>query len=129
MTPLLIIDDDAELCALLSEFLAREGFSVVAEYDGARGLVIALEGNFALVVLDLMLPSLDGFALLKQLRSKSRVPVLMLTARGEDVDRIVGLELGADDYLAKPFEPARARRTHPRHFAARPGPSRKAAWR
>jgi two-component system response regulator CpxR len=105
MTPLLIIDDDAELCALLTEFLAREGFSVVSEHDGAKGLELALAGNFALVVLDLMLPSIDGFALLKQLRAESRVPVLMLTARGEDVDRIVGLELGADDYLAKPFNP------------------------
>ncbi len=105
MTPLLIIDDDTELCALLTEFLAREGFATVAEYDGARGLDLALEGSFALIVLDLMLPTLDGFALLKQLRARSRVPVLMLTARGEDVDRIVGLELGADDYLAKPFNP------------------------
>jgi two-component system response regulator CpxR len=105
MTPLLIIDDDAELCALLSEFLAREGFSVVVEHDGARGLDLALNGNYELIVLDLMLPSLDGFALLKQLRVTSPVPVLMLTARGEDVDRIVGLELGADDYLAKPFNP------------------------
>jgi two-component system response regulator CpxR len=105
MTPLLIIDDDTELGALLTEFLAREGFSVSVEQDGARGLDLALIGNFALVVLDLMLPSLDGFALLKQLRARSRVPVLMLTARGEDIDRIVGLELGADDYLAKPFNP------------------------
>jgi len=105
MTPLLIIDDDAELCALLTEFLAREGFSVVSEHDGQKGLDLALEGDFALVVLDLMLPSLDGFAVMKQLRAKSRIPVLMLTARGEDVDRIVGLELGADDYLAKPFNP------------------------
>jgi len=105
MTPLLIIDDDTELCALLSEFLAREGFSSTLEHDGARGLELALHGNFTLIVLDLMLPSLDGFALLKQLRTQSRVPVLMLTARGEDVDRIVGLELGADDYLAKPFNP------------------------
>jgi two-component system response regulator CpxR len=105
MTPLLIIDDDTELCALLSEFLAREGFAVSVEHDGARGLELALNGNFALLVLDLMLPSIDGFALLKQLRTRSRVPVLMLTARGEDIDRIVGLELGADDYLAKPFNP------------------------
>ncbi len=105
MTPLLLIDDDAELCALLTEFLAREGFAVTAENDGARGLGLALEGKFELVVLDLMLPSIDGFALLKELRARSRVPVLMLTARGEDVDRIVGLELGADDYLAKPFNP------------------------
>ncbi len=105
VTPLLIIDDDTELCALLAEFLTREGYSVALEHDGARGLERAVNGNFALIVLDLMLPTLDGFALLKQLRTKSRVPVLMLTARGEDVDRIVGLELGADDYLAKPFNP------------------------
>jgi two-component system response regulator CpxR len=93
------------LCALLAEFLGRQGFTISLEHDGARGLELALSGNFALIVLDLMLPSLDGFELLKQLRTKSRVPVLMLTARGEDVDRIVGLELGADDYLAKPFNP------------------------
>jgi two-component system, OmpR family, response regulator CpxR len=105
VSPLFIIDDDTELCALLVEFLEREGFSVVVEHDGARGLDLALNGNFALIVLDLMLPSLDGFALLKRLRDKSRVPVLMLTARGEDIDRIIGLELGADDYLAKPFNP------------------------
>jgi two-component system response regulator CpxR len=100
-----MIDDDMELCALVSEYLAREGFSVVVEHDGARGLELALSGNFELVVLDLMMPSMDGFAVLKHLRAASRVPVLMLTARGEDVDRIVGLELGADDYLAKPFNP------------------------
>jgi two-component system response regulator CpxR len=105
MTPLLIIDDDTELCALLAEFLTREGFAVAVEHDGGLGLQRALAGNFALIVLDLMLPTLDGFALLKLLRVQSRVPVLMLTARGEDVDRIVGLELGADDYLAKPFNP------------------------
>ncbi len=105
VTPLLLIDDDTELCALLAEFLTRQGFSVALEYDGARGLERALDGHFALVVLDLMLPSLDGFAVLKKLRARSRVPVLMLTARGEDVDRIVGLELGADDYLGKPFNP------------------------
>jgi len=105
VSPLLIIDDDTELCALLSEFLTREGFSVVLEHDGASGLERALEGDFSLIVLDLMLPSLDGFTLLKRLRLRRRVPVLMLTARGEDVDRIVGLELGADDYLAKPFNP------------------------
>jgi two-component system response regulator CpxR len=105
MIPLLLIDDDTELCALLAEFLGREGFAVTLEHDGARGLAQALEGNFALLVLDLMLPTMDGFAVLKRLRATNRVPVLMLTARGEDVDRIVGLELGADDYLAKPFNP------------------------
>src|SRR5580700_10922320 len=101
----LIIDDDIELCALLEEFLEREGFRVTHEHDGARGLEAALSGGFDLIVLDLMLPGLDGFGVLRRLRAKSRVPVLMLTARGEDEDRIIGLDLGADDYLAKPFNP------------------------
>ncbi|HVO99959.1 MAG TPA: response regulator transcription factor [Bryobacteraceae bacterium] len=105
MTPILIIDDDTELCALLSEFLGREEFAVTCEYDGARGLDLALDGNYALIILDLMLPTMDGFAVLRHLRARSRVPVLMLTARGEELDRIVGLELGADDYLSKPFNP------------------------
>jgi two-component system response regulator CpxR len=102
---LLIIDDDSELCSLLEEFLTREGFSVSFSLDGQSGLDRAREGNFDLIILDVMLPGLDGFSILKQIRSSSRVPVLMLTARGEDVDRIVGLELGADDYLPKPFNP------------------------
>jgi two-component system response regulator CpxR len=101
----LIVDDDTELCALLQEFLEREGFRVTLEHNGIRGLDLASAGAFDLVVLDLMLPGLDGFALLKRLRARSRVPVLMLTARGEDEDRIIGLDLGADDYLAKPFNP------------------------
>lgn len=83
LTPLLIIDDDAELCALLNEFLAREGFSVAVEHDGARGLETAFNGKFSLVVLDLMLPTMDGFQVLKELRGQSRMPVLMLTARGD----------------------------------------------
>lgn len=102
---LLIIDDDTELCSLLGEFLRREGYQVEAEHNGANGLARALAGEFALVVLDVMLPGLDGFEILRRLRPRSRVPVLMLTARAEDVDRIVGLELGADDYLPKPFNP------------------------
>jgi len=101
----LIIDDDTELCALLKEFLEREEFRVTVEHDGVRGLEVAQSGIFDLIVLDLMMPGMDGFALLKRLRMKSRVPVLMLTARGADEDRIVGLDLGADDYLAKPFNP------------------------
>jgi two-component system, OmpR family, response regulator CpxR len=101
----LIIDDDAELCALLQEFLEREGYRVTIEHDGNAGLELASNGNFDLVILDLMLPGIDGFTVLKRLRPRSRVPVLMLTARGEDEDRIVGLDLGADDYLAKPFNP------------------------
>ncbi len=102
---LLIIDDDAELCALLQEFLQREGFAVDCAHEGNSALAQAQEGGYDLIVLDVMLPGLDGFEILKRLRISSRVPVIMLTARGEDVDRIVGLELGADDYLPKPFNP------------------------
>jgi two-component system response regulator CpxR len=102
---LLIVDDDAELSALIQEFLEREGFSVDSALDGQNGLEQAQQGGYDLVVLDVMLPGLDGFQILKRLRLSSHVPVLMLTARGEDVDRIVGLELGADDYLPKPFNP------------------------
>jgi two-component system response regulator CpxR len=102
---ILLIDDDVELCALLDELLSREGFEVKMEHDGERGLERAQAGGFDLIVLDVMLPRLDGFEVLRRLRQSSVVPVLMLTARGEDVDRIVGLELGADDYLPKPFNP------------------------
>jgi len=105
MVRVLIIDDDTELTALLRELFEREGYSAAIEHDGMRGLERALAGGFDILVLDLMLPGLDGFELLKRLRTKSRVPVLMLTARGEDVDRIIGLDLGADDYLPKPFNP------------------------
>ena len=101
----LVVDDDVELCGLLGEFLRREGFEVDFEHNGKRGLERALQPGHDLVVLDVMLPGLDGFEILRRLREKSRIPVLMLTARGEDVDRIVGLDLGADDYLAKPFNP------------------------
>lgn len=102
---LLIVDDDVELCALLEEFLEREGYSVQCVHEGQGGLEQAQQGGYDLIVLDVMLPGLDGFEILKRLRTESRVPVLMLTARGQDVDRIVGLELGADDYLPKPFNP------------------------
>ena len=102
---ILLIDDDAELCSLLVEFLTREGFSIECEHEGKRGLERALHGGFDLIVLDVMLPGLDGFEILRRLRAESRIPVLMLTARGEDMDRIAGLEMGADDYLAKPFNP------------------------
>jgi two-component system, OmpR family, response regulator CpxR len=102
---LLLVDDDVELCSLLKEFLMREGFTIAVEHDGKRGLEQATSGSADLVVLDVMLPTIDGFEVLRQLRRVSSVPVLMLTARSEDVDRIIGLELGADDYLAKPFNP------------------------
>jgi two-component system, OmpR family, response regulator CpxR len=102
---ILLIDDDAELCSLLAEFLKREGFTVECAHEGHAGLSRAAAGDVDLVVLDVMLPGIDGFEILRRLRQQSKVPVLMLTARGEDVDRIVGLELGADDYLPKPFNP------------------------
>jgi two-component system response regulator CpxR len=99
------VDDDAELCALLTEFLKREGFTLDCAHEGNLGLEKALQPGVDLVVLDVMLPGIDGFEILRRLRQQSKVPVMMLTARGEDVDRIVGLELGADDYLPKPFNP------------------------
>ena len=105
MKQILVIDDDKELCELLIEFLQPEGFAVEAVNEPHSGLRRALSGDYCLVVLDVMLPGMTGFELLRNLRMLSQVPVLMLTARGEDVDRIVGLEMGADDYLPKPFNP------------------------
>lgn len=102
---ILVIDDDAELCELLSQFLQNEGFEVRSAYSGEAGLREALTSQYSLVVLDVMLPGTDGFTVLRRLREKSKIPVLMLTARGEDVDRILGLEFGADDYMPKPFNP------------------------
>jgi two-component system, OmpR family, response regulator CpxR len=102
---ILVIDDDVELCSLVSEYLRPEGFQVESAHDGNTGLARALSGDHTLVVLDVMLPRLNGFDVLRKLRDSSRIPVLLLTARGEDVDRIVGLEIGADDYLPKPFNP------------------------
>ena len=105
MDRILIIDDDFELCTLVTEYLAAEGFRVESVHDGETGLQRASGGSYLLVVLDVMLPGMSGFDVLRRLRATSRIPVLLLTARGEDVDRIVGLEIGADDYLAKPFNP------------------------
>ena len=102
---LLLVDDDAELCGLLGEFLRREGFTLECAHEGRAGLEKAAQPGLDLVVLDVMLPGIDGFEILRRLRQQSQVPVMMLTARGEDVDRIVGLDLGADDYLPKPFNP------------------------
>ena len=102
---ILVIDDDVELCTLVAEYLEPEGFEIEAVHDGNRGLERALAGNHLLIVLDVMLPGINGFDLLRRLRNTSKTPVLLLTARGEDVDRIVGLEIGADDYLPKPFNP------------------------
>lgn len=102
---ILVVDDDVELCSLVGEYLEPEGFKVEFVYDGERGLERALSGDHLLVVLDVMLPGMNGLEVLRRLRNTSRIPVLLLTARGEDVDRIVGLEIGADDYLPKPFNP------------------------
>ena len=102
---ILIIDDDIELCELLTDYLAGEGFAVETAQEGAQGIARALAEEHALIVLDVMLPDLSGFEVLRRIRAASSIPVLMLTARGDDVDRIVGLEMGADDYLPKPFNP------------------------
>lgn len=101
----LVIDDDWELCSLLEEYLEPLGFSITSVHDGERGVRALEERPFDVVILDVMLPGRDGLEVLKSVRARSDVPVMMLTARGEDVDRIVGLELGADDYLPKPFNP------------------------
>lgn len=118
MTRILVIDDDVELCELLTEYLQPEGFDVEAVNDSRQGIDRALSGDHSLVVLDVMLPKVSGFEVLRCIRASSRVPVLMLTARGEEIDRIVGLEMGADDYLPKPFNPrelvARLRAIHRR---------------
>jgi len=105
MNRILIIDDDEELCELVSEYLTVEGFVPVSVHDGEIGLQKALSETFDLVTLDVMLPKKNGFDVLRELRKTSKIPVLMLTARGDDMERIVGLEIGADDYLAKPFNP------------------------
>jgi DNA-binding response OmpR family regulator len=105
MDRVLIVDDDIELCRLLSERLSTEGFTLEAVHDGVRGLERVLSREHAFVILDLMLPGMGGLDVLRHLRAQSPVPVLILTARGEDVDRILGLEIGADDYLPKPFNP------------------------
>ncbi|MBN2432451.1 MAG: response regulator transcription factor [Acidobacteria bacterium] len=105
MTDILLIDDDTELGELLTEWLADEGFRVTVATDGRQGLAAALTQTHALVVLDVMLPALNGLEVLRAIRRESSIPVIMLTARGEDIDRIIGLEIGADDYLPKPFNP------------------------
>ena len=119
----LVIDDDVELCNLVSRFLTQEGFQVDCVNSGAVGANRALSGAYDLMVLDVMMPETNGFDVLRRIRSESRLPVLMLTARGDALDRVLGLEMGADDYLPKPFNPhelvARIRAILRR---ARPGP-------
>lgn len=106
MNRILIIDDDAELCALVARFLSGENFAVDRAADGSQGIERALSGSYALIMLDVMMPDLGGFDVLRRIRASSRTPVLMLTARGDTQDRVLGLELGADDYLPKPYDPS-----------------------
>ena len=101
----LLIDDDVELCELMREFFSARGMAVEAIHDGRLGLARALGGEHDLLLLDVMLPGLDGFEMLRQVRRRSLVPIIMLTARTARADRVAGLDLGADDYLPKPFEP------------------------
>jgi two-component system response regulator CpxR len=105
MQQVLVIDDDTGLCELVAEYLEAEGYKVETVHAGESGVERALSGDHTLAVLDVMLPGINGFEALRRIRARSRIPVVMLTARGEDVDRIVGLEIGADDYLPKPFNP------------------------
>jgi DNA-binding response OmpR family regulator len=105
MDRILIIDDDVALCELVTEYLGPLGFEIESVHRGDTGAERALGGKHSIIVLDVMLPGLNGFEVLRRIRTQSKVPVLMLTARGDDVDRIVGLEIGADDYLPKPFNP------------------------
>lgn len=104
-TKLLLIDDDAELRSLMTEFFGSHGIGVDTAQDGMQGLARAVEGKHDLVLLDVMMPKLDGFEVLRQLRRRSRIPVILLTARTSQADRVAGLEGGADDYLPKPFGP------------------------
>jgi two-component system response regulator CpxR len=102
---ILLIEDDTDLCSLMRDYFAQYEFRVEALHDGRSGLARAIEGGFDLIILDVMLPALDGFEVLRQLRKRSATPVIMLTARTAQADRVTGLNSGADDYLPKPFEP------------------------
>src|SRR5271154_5196184 len=101
----LVVDDDTELCQLLSQYLTAEGYTVETVHTGLLGVERARSGEHALVVLDVMLPDIKGFEVLRRVRARSTTPILMLTARGDEQDRILGLQMGADDYLPKPFNP------------------------
>ena len=103
MTRILLVDDDTELAALLGDYLTQEGFAVTTTDNGADGVVEALSGRYALAVLDVMMPDMNGFQVLQEIRKKNNVPVLMLTAKSDEEDKVSGLRLGADDYLTKPF--------------------------
>jgi len=105
MTQVLLIDDDTELTGMFSEYLEQEGFRVACAHDGETGAREALSGQYAIAILDVMMPRMNGIETLRRIRAASRIPVLMLTGRGDDADRILGLELGADDYVTKPCTP------------------------
>jgi len=105
MPRVLLIDDDKRLHELLSTYLEQNGFSIAGAPDGKRGLSALETGPFDIVLLDVMMPGMDGLEVCRRIRAKSRVPIVMLTAKGDETDRVVGLELGADDYIAKPFGP------------------------
>ena len=105
MAAVLLVDDDVELAEMLGDYLAQDGFEVTTRHDGESGVEAALSGDFAIAVLDVMMPKLSGIEVLRRIRAASALPVLMLTAKGDDFDRIVGLELGADDYVPKPCQP------------------------
>jgi two-component system OmpR family response regulator len=105
MTKVLLVDDDTKLSSMLAEYLSQDGFAVQCFDDGALAVQEALNGQYSIVVLDVMMPSMNGVEVLRRIRARSKIPVLMLTARGDDVDRIIGLELGADDYVPKPCTP------------------------
>jgi two-component system response regulator CpxR len=105
MPKILVIDDDTDLSQLLTEYLEPDGYEVEAVYDGAAGVKRALSGEHVLVVLEYILPSMNGFEVLRHIRAQSRLPIIMVSARGDDINRITGLQIGADDYLAKPFNP------------------------
>ena len=105
MSRLLMIDDDEKLVALTRDYLESHGFEVAAAHDGKAGVEAALSSEPALVILDLMLPGIDGLEVCRRVRQSSRVPILILTAKGDETERIIGLEMGADDYLPKPFNP------------------------
>jgi two-component system response regulator CpxR len=119
---ILIVDDDQKLCRLVADYLEPMGYDVEAAHNGAQGLQMILEGDYHAVILDVMMPRMDGFEVLKRLHKESDIPVLMLTARGEETDRIVGLEMGADDYLPKTFSSrellARLRAVTRRHIVS-----------
>ncbi len=101
----LLIDDDAELSAMVAEYLAVEGFETKVVYNGEDGVTAALSGDYDAVILDVMMPRLSGIEVLRRVRQTSSIPVIMLTAKGDDVDRVIGLEMGADDYVPKPYYP------------------------